>query len=147
MAFWSKTQLFFLSSLCLDYSFPEAKSLAHTLGFSSRSMIQTPSRIMAVSTTCQHCFTQYYILANIKNRKKKTVQYRSVWLWWTVVGFVLEVINFVSDCLKIIQIYYNLCLIFVVLASISISNSNMVLIKLLPEILSVAMVWEICLPS
>nr|XP_019935770.1 PREDICTED: plakophilin-3-like [Paralichthys olivaceus] len=33
-----------------DYNFPETKSLAHTLGFSSRSMIHTPSRIMAVPT-------------------------------------------------------------------------------------------------
>lgn len=33
-----------------DYSFPETKSLTHTLGFSSRSMIHTPSRVMAVPT-------------------------------------------------------------------------------------------------
>ncbi|XP_060924744.1 plakophilin-3-like [Limanda limanda] len=33
-----------------DYSFPETKSLAHALGFSSRSMTHTPSRIMAVPT-------------------------------------------------------------------------------------------------
>ncbi|KAM8762877.1 plakophilin-3-like isoform 3-T3 [Acanthopagrus schlegelii] len=37
-----------------DYSFPEAKSLAHTLGFSSRSMIQTPSRVMAMPTAPLH---------------------------------------------------------------------------------------------
>ncbi|KAM7406586.1 hypothetical protein PAMP_000957 [Pampus punctatissimus] len=33
-----------------DYSFPAAKSVTHTHGFSSRSMIHTPSRIMAVAT-------------------------------------------------------------------------------------------------
>ncbi|XP_029000275.1 plakophilin-3 [Betta splendens] len=33
-----------------DYSFPEARSFTHTHGFSSRSMIHTPSRVMAVST-------------------------------------------------------------------------------------------------
>ncbi|XP_068432251.1 plakophilin-3-like [Clinocottus analis] len=33
-----------------DYNFPEAKSFSHTLGFSSRSMIHTPSRVMAMPT-------------------------------------------------------------------------------------------------
>lgn len=33
-----------------DYSFPEAKSFTHTHGFSSRSMIHTPSRVMAMPT-------------------------------------------------------------------------------------------------
>lgn len=42
-----------LSSLCPDYNIPEPKSLTHTLGFSSRSMIHTPGRIMAVSTACK----------------------------------------------------------------------------------------------
>lgn len=47
----------FLSCLCLDYSFPEARSFTHTHGFSSRSMIHTPSRIMAVSTAHQNGIT------------------------------------------------------------------------------------------
>uniref|UniRef100_A0A8C2YXC9 Plakophilin 3 n=2 Tax=Cyclopterus lumpus TaxID=8103 RepID=A0A8C2YXC9_CYCLU len=33
-----------------DYNLPEAKSISHTLGFSSRSMIHTPSRVMAMPT-------------------------------------------------------------------------------------------------
>lgn len=33
-----------------DYSYPEVKSLTHTLGYSSRSMINTPTRVMAVPT-------------------------------------------------------------------------------------------------
>ncbi|XP_054470510.1 plakophilin-3-like [Anoplopoma fimbria] len=33
-----------------DYSCPDAKSISHTLGFSSRSMIHTPSRIMSMPT-------------------------------------------------------------------------------------------------
>ncbi|XP_035507766.1 plakophilin-3-like isoform X2 [Morone saxatilis] len=33
-----------------DYSFPEAKSFTHSHGFSSRSMIHTPSRVLAVPT-------------------------------------------------------------------------------------------------
>ncbi|XP_074515598.1 plakophilin-3-like isoform X2 [Sebastes fasciatus] len=33
-----------------DFSFPEAKSFSHTHGFSSRSMITTPSRVMAMPT-------------------------------------------------------------------------------------------------
>ncbi|XP_067452820.1 plakophilin-3-like [Thunnus thynnus] len=37
-----------------DYSFPAAKSHTHTLGFSSRSMIHTPSRVMAVPTVPLH---------------------------------------------------------------------------------------------
>ncbi|XP_068164396.1 plakophilin-3-like [Antennarius striatus] len=37
-----------------DYSFPESKSFTHTLGFSSRSMIHTPSRVMAVPTVPLH---------------------------------------------------------------------------------------------
>ena len=39
----------FVSSLFLDFYHPEAKSFSHTLGFSSRSMVHTPSRVMAVS--------------------------------------------------------------------------------------------------
>ncbi|XP_044044730.1 plakophilin-3-like isoform X2 [Siniperca chuatsi] len=37
-----------------DYSLPEAKSFTHTHGFSSRSMIHTPSRVMAVPTVPLH---------------------------------------------------------------------------------------------
>ncbi|XP_035484183.1 plakophilin-3-like isoform X1 [Scophthalmus maximus] len=37
-----------------DYSFPEAKSYSHSHGFSSRSLIHTPSRIMAVPTVPLH---------------------------------------------------------------------------------------------
>ncbi|KAM7423572.1 hypothetical protein PAMA_000091 [Pampus argenteus] len=37
-----------------DYSFPAAKSINHTHGFSSRSMIHTPSRVMAVATGPLH---------------------------------------------------------------------------------------------
>ncbi|KAK2853432.1 hypothetical protein Q5P01_006093 [Channa striata] len=37
-----------------EYSFPEAKGFTHTHGFSSRSMIHTPSRVMAVSTAPLH---------------------------------------------------------------------------------------------
>ncbi|XP_041790286.1 plakophilin-3-like [Chelmon rostratus] len=37
-----------------DYSLPEAKSFTHTHGFSSRSMIHTPSRAMAVPTRPLH---------------------------------------------------------------------------------------------
>ncbi|XP_068566838.1 plakophilin-3-like [Cebidichthys violaceus] len=33
-----------------DYNHPEAKSFSHALGFSSRSMIHTPSRVMAMPT-------------------------------------------------------------------------------------------------
>lgn len=33
-----------------DYSFPEAKSYTHTHGFTSRSMINTPTRVMAMPT-------------------------------------------------------------------------------------------------
>lgn len=54
VAYWSETLILYLSSLCPDYSFPEAKSFTHTHGFTSRSMIHTPSRVMAVSTTCQY---------------------------------------------------------------------------------------------
>lgn len=52
VAYWWETLILNLSSLCPDYSFPEAKSFTH--GFTSRSMIHTPSRVMAVSTTCQY---------------------------------------------------------------------------------------------
>ncbi|XP_028257607.1 plakophilin-3-like isoform X2 [Parambassis ranga] len=37
-----------------DYSFPEVKSFSHSHGFSSRSMIHTPSRVMAVPTVPLH---------------------------------------------------------------------------------------------
>ncbi|XP_026234245.1 plakophilin-3 [Anabas testudineus] len=37
-----------------DYSLPETKSFNHTHGFSSRSMIHTPSRVMAVATVPPH---------------------------------------------------------------------------------------------
>ncbi|XP_056268842.1 plakophilin-3-like isoform X1 [Pseudoliparis swirei] len=33
-----------------DYNLPEAKSISHTFGFSSRSMIHTPSRVMSMPT-------------------------------------------------------------------------------------------------
>jgi len=52
-----KTLIFDLSFLFLDYNLPEAKSISHTFGFSSRSMIHTPSRVMSVSTACQYCIT------------------------------------------------------------------------------------------
>ncbi|XP_042343262.1 plakophilin-3-like [Plectropomus leopardus] len=38
------------STFYINYSYPEAKTFSHTLGFSSRSMINTPSRIMSVPT-------------------------------------------------------------------------------------------------
>lgn len=37
-----------------DYSLPAAKNFTHTHGFSSRSMIQTPSRVIAVPTGTLH---------------------------------------------------------------------------------------------
>ncbi|KAM9366816.1 plakophilin-3-like [Symphorus nematophorus] len=62
-----------------DYSFPEAKSYSHSHGFSSRSMIHTPTRVMAVPTAPLHSpgFSSHSAVeSNSKSRSKaaSTVQ-------------------------------------------------------------------------
>lgn len=44
------SEIFFPSVSCPDYGAPDLKTFSHGHGFSSRSMISTPTRVMAVST-------------------------------------------------------------------------------------------------